>query len=151
MGSDHLQVIGLKGFGNRILSQLFARQQSWADQAIIVIGAPVSWARLIGPMDRLRAGPRGPSGVITADRPDFSSPAICRRPDRAFLLLLPQIGRRPNKREAPARIRPSGCGDCNAEQWRGRTGDITNKCSCQKIMISGFPERRRDFSSARPL
>ena len=108
MGFDHLQVIGLKGFGNRILSQLFARQQFCADQETIVIDAPESWARLTGPIDRVRAGPRGPSGVITADRPDLSSLAICRRPDRAFLLLLPQIGRKPKRREAPARTRPSG-------------------------------------------
>ena len=150
MGSDHLQAIGLKGLGNLILSQLFARQQCCADQATIVMGAPVSCARLIGPMDKVLAGPRGPSGVITADRPDFSSPANCRRPDRAFLLLLPQIGRRPNRREAPAKTRPSGWGDCNAEQRRGRTGDITNKYSCQKIIISGLPLRRRDFNFARP-
>lgn len=151
IGSDHLQLIALNGFGNRILSQLFARQKFFADQATSVIGAPVSWARLIGPIESSWAGPRGPSGVITAERPAFNSPAICRRPDNAFLLLLPQMGRRPNRRDAPAKTRPSGCGDCRAEQPRGRTGDITNRCSCQKTMISGLPLLSRIFCSVRPL
>ena len=136
------------GFGIINRSHPLARQYRSTDQHIGTMGLPAICAIDTGPAAKIRAGPRGPSGVMATECPLSRTRFNPRKPDSGLRFELPQTVLTPKHPMACDIMRPSACGDCNANRGKadGHNHGIASNLSCQNTKTTPSFWRKSSFT-----